>query len=74
MVKLLLVPILALTMLSGCIAYKPVKIAVDEVCESSDVRKAVLAEEFDKATKPHKLRVHCYADLQEKAKITGDTN
>ena len=71
MVKLLLVPILALTMLSGCIAYKPVKIAVDEVCASSEARKAVLAEEFDAATFPHKLRVQC-AKSNAPIKITGD--
>ena len=73
MKALILIPIMALA-LQGCIAYTPVKLAVDEVCESSDAKQAVLAEEFDRATAPHKLRVHCYADLQKKEKITGDTD
>lgn len=71
MVKLILLPILAVSILSGCIAYKPVKLAVDEVCEASDVRKAVLAEEFDKATFPHKLRVQC-AVSDGQVQVTGD--
>lgn len=67
--KAILGVLLASSLLTGCIAYKPVKYAVDEVCESSDSRKVVLAEEFDKATFPHKLRVQCYKPTPT---ITGD--
>ena len=60
MIKLLLIPILAIS-LSGCIAYMPVKYATNKVCASTDAEKEVLAEQFDEATFPHKVRVHCHA-------------
>lgn len=47
--------------LSGCAAWTPVKYAADKVCDASPARQALLAEEFDKATFPHQLRVHCNA-------------
>lgn len=58
-----LIALTLLTTLSGCAAWTPVKYAANKVCEASPVRQAVLAEEFDKATFPHSIRVHC--DVQE---------
>ena len=49
--------------LSGCAAWTPVKYAANKVCDASPSRQAVLAEEFDKATFPHSIRVNC--DVQE---------
>ena len=66
--KLLLLPILAMS-LSGCIAYTPVKFATDRVCNSTDAQKEVLAEQFDAATFPHKVRVECYVS-EDKPKVT----
>jgi len=66
-----LIATLAVVSLSGCIAYTPVKMAVDEVCASSEARKAVMAEEMDAATFPHKLRVQC-AESNAPIQITGD--
>ena len=57
---------IALTLLitlSGCAAWTPVKYAANKVCDASPSRQAALAEEFDKATFPHEIRVHC--DVQE---------
>ena len=59
-------PLIALALLitlSGCAAWTPVKYAADKVCDASPARQAVLAEEFDKGTFPHSIRVHC--DVQE---------
>lgn len=50
-----------LTILTGCAAWTPVKYAANKVCEASPARQAVLAEEFDKATFPHSIRVNCHA-------------
>ena len=68
MIKLLLLPVLAIS-LSGCIAYTPVKFATDRVCASTDAQKEVLAEQFDTATFPHKVRVECYLP-ENKPKVT----
>ena len=65
---LLLLPILAIS-LSGSIAYLPVKVAVTKVCDATDAQKGVLAEQFDKATFPHRVRVECYLP-KGKPKVT----
>lgn len=62
MFKLFITLTLVLT-LTGCAAWTPVKYAADKVCDASPARQAVLAEEFDKGTFPHSIRVHC--DAQE---------
>lgn len=58
-----LIALALLITLSGCAAWTPVKYAANKVCDASPIRQSVLAEEFDKATFPHTLRVHC--DVQE---------
>lgn len=68
MIKLLLVPILTIS-LTGCIAYTPVKFATDKVCAATDAQQEVLAEQFDAATFPHRVRVECYVP-QSKPKVT----
>ena len=60
--KLIATLVLLITM-TGCAAWTPVKYAADKVCDASPSRQAVLAEEFDRATFPHSIRVHC--DVQE---------
>lgn len=52
-----------LVFLTGCAAWTPVKFAADRVCDSTPERQALLASEFDEATHPHQIRVHC--DVQE---------
>lgn len=47
--------------LTGCVATTAVKYTTDTVCDSTDKEKLVLKQEFDKATKPHKVRVICNA-------------
>ena len=59
----ILIAFALLATLSGCAAWTPVKYAANKVCDASPTRQAVLAEEFDKATFPHEIRVHC--DVQE---------
>ena len=49
--------------MAGCAAWTPVKYAANKICDASPGRQATLAEEFDKATFPHEIRVHC--DAQE---------
>ena len=68
MFKILLLPVLVIS-LSGCIAYTPVKVAVNKVCGATDAQKEVLAEQFDKATFPHRVRVECYLP-ESKPKVT----
>ena len=61
-----LIATLALTLtLAGCAAWTPVKYAANKVCDASPSRQAVLAEEFDKATFPHEIRVNCHAQEAE---------
>ena len=55
--------LLFVLLLAGCAAWTPVKYAANKVCDASPARQAVLAEEFDKGTFPHSIRVHC--DAQE---------
>ena len=62
MVKLLTITLAAI-MLSGCYAAYPVKLAADKVCDASESKQKVLAEEFDKATHPHQIRVKCYTQV-----------
>ena len=59
----ILIALTLLITLSGCAAWTPVKYAANKVCDASPTRQAVLAEEFDKATFPHSVRVNC--DVQE---------
>lgn len=59
----ILIALTLLITLSGCAAWTPVKYAANKVCDASPTRQAVLAEEFDRATFPHSIRVHC--DVQE---------
>ena len=49
-IKLLSLAAIAALFLSGCLAYTPVKWAAEDICQASDARKAVLAEEWVKAT------------------------
>lgn len=59
MKKLILVPLTVL-ILSGCVAYTPVKFAANKVCDATPNEQALLAEKFDEATFPHTVRVKCY--------------
>lgn len=68
MIKLLLLPTLVIS-LTGCVAYMPVKYATDKVCAATDAQQDVLAEQFDAATFPHKIRVECHLP-QNKPKVT----
>lgn len=56
-----LIPLALLATLTGCAAWTPVKYATNKVCDASPGRQAVLAEEFDKATFPHSIRINCHA-------------
>ena len=56
-----LIALVILTTLSGCTALTPVKYAANQVCGASNERKQELAEEFDKATFPHSIRINCHA-------------
>lgn len=60
----LLITLTLLIILSGCAAWTPVKYAADRVCDASPNRQAVMAEEFDSATFPHQIRVHCDAQKE----------
>ena len=56
-----LITTLAITFaLTGCAALTPVKYAANQVCGASGERKEELAEEFDKATFPHEIRINCH--------------
>ena len=61
----ILITLALLVTLAGCAAWTPVKYAANKVCDASPTRQAVLAEEFDKATFPHSIRVHCHAQEAE---------
>lgn len=55
----ILIALLLLITLTGCAAWPPVKYAANKVCDASSARQAILAEEFDRATFPHSIRVRC---------------
>lgn len=57
----ILIPLALLATLAGCAAWTPVKYAANKVCDASPTRQAALAEEFDKATFPHSIRINCHA-------------
>ena len=50
-----------LVALSGCYAYLPIKYGANQICGASSDRKEELARDFDKATFPHSVRIHCQA-------------
>ena len=56
----ILIALSLLVTLTGCTALTPVKYAANQVCGASSERKKELAEEFDKATFPHTLRINCH--------------
>lgn len=56
-----LIALTLLITLTGCAALTPVKYAANQVCGASGERKEELAEEFDKATFPHEIRINCHA-------------
>lgn len=61
--KLLITVTLAFT-LTGCVSWMPMKVAMNQICGSSEDRKEELARKVDKELFPHSPRAGCFT--QEK--------